>query len=280
MGVLNELMLKDYVTLLGTMFGTFTIIFSIFGVVSSDPDLIPLAALMWIGAMTCDLLDGVVARKLKQSNEIGREIDSLSDAVSFVVAPGVLILCASLDGEFPVFLLPVEAVMVGICVLIFFGITRLAWYNVANVGEGYTGLTTPMSAGFLVIFYFAHHYFLALDGVLTPYFQALSPVSFFLSNTLTITIYMIVLGILNVAPFLRYGKNVQKRRGIWKYLITSIGVFIVAAIIIGRGLKGTDIAIIVSHVANVFFVFCIVSYIVYGFINYISMRRRGELNSQ
>ena len=280
MGVLKELMLKDYVTLLGTMFGTLTIIFSIFGVVSPEPDLIPLAALMWVGAMSCDLLDGLVARKLNQSNEIGKEIDSLSDAVSFVAAPSVLILCASLDGEFPVFLLPPEAVMIGIFVLVFFGITRLAWYNVANVGEGYTGLTTPLSAGVLVIFYLAHHYFLALETVIPPYFQALSSISFFLSNTLTITIIMIVLGILNIAPFLRYGKNVQKRRGIWKYIIIALGVLIVIAIVLGRGLKGLDIATIVSHAMASFFVLVIVSYIVYGVINYISMRRRGELNSQ
>ena len=41
-------------------------------------------------AMILDSLDGNIARALKQSNEFGRELDSLSDIVSFVVAPAFL----------------------------------------------------------------------------------------------------------------------------------------------------------------------------------------------
>ena len=124
--MLKELQTKDYVTLLGTMFGMSTIILAIMGLIVPDTNFIPWAGLMWAGAMTCDLLDGLVARKLKQSNELGRELDSLSDAVSFAVAPGVLILCASLNNEFEVFLLPEAGVMIGVFVLAFCGITRLA----------------------------------------------------------------------------------------------------------------------------------------------------------
>lgn len=281
MSVLKALMLKDYVTLLGTMFGTGTIIFSILGLLEgSGTDLIAIGSLCWVFAMTCDLLDGLVARKLNQSNQIGKEIDSLSDAICFVAAPSVLILCASLNNEFAFFLVPKEIVIVGLFVLMFGGVTRLAWYNVANVGEGYTGLTTPLSAGFLSIFYLAHHFFYKLEFALPSYYNALQPVSFFFSNTLTILLLIILMGILNIAPFLRYGRNVQKRTGIWKWIIIILAIFIGFTIIAGNAVPGSSFALVVLHFFPLGFLLCIVGYIIYGFYHYIELKRKGELEAK
>jgi CDP-diacylglycerol--serine O-phosphatidyltransferase len=279
MSVFNELKLKDYVTLSGTMFGASVIILSILGLISAEDFFLPWAGLMWAGAMTCDLLDGYVARKLNQVNKIGKEIDSLSDAVSFVVAPSVLILCASLDGDFLVFVLPVEGVMIGVFVLIFFGITRLAWFNVENKGEGYIGMTTPMTAAFLVSFFLSNHYFQQLATFLPSYYNAMAPLSNFFSNTLTVTFICIILGILNVAPFLRYGAKVQLRTGIWKYLIFILGSVMVITIVLARGFMGTSFAKFAAHIFPLFFVFCLLGYFIYGFYNYLAMRSRGELES-
>lgn len=276
MSVLKELMLKDYVTLLGTMFGTGTIILSILGLLEgSGSDLIALGSLCWVFAMTCDLLDGLVARKLNQSNQIGKEIDSLSDAVCFVAAPSVLILCASLNNEFAFFLVPKEIVIVGLFILMFGGITRLAWYNVANVGEGYTGLTTPLSAGFLSIFYLAHHFFNKLNTALPSYYNALQPISFVFSNTLTILLFVILMGVLNIAPFLRYGRNVQKRSGIWKWIIIILAIFIAFTVIAGNAVPGTAFAFLILHFFPLGFFFCIVGYIVYGFYHYLELRKEN-----
>ena len=269
-------MLKDYVTLLGTMFGTGTIILSIMGVLEGGgTDLIAFGSLCWVFAMTCDMLDGLVARKLHQSNEIGKQIDSLSDAVSFVAAPCVLILCASLNDEFAVFLVPKEVVIIGLFVLVFGGVTRLAWYNVANVGEGYTGLTTPLSAGFLSILYLTHHFFNKLDVALPGYYNTLQPISFVFSNTLTILLFVVLMGLLNVAPFLRYGRNVQKRHGIWKWLIIILSFFIAFNIIFGLSSPGA-IGLLILHFFPLGFLFCMVGYIVYGFYHYVELKRKGE----
>ncbi len=277
MSVIKELQLKDYVTLLGTMFGMGTILFSIIGVMEgSGTYMIAIASLMWVLAMTCDLLDGLVARKLKQSNQIGKELDSLSDAVSFVAAPAVLILCASLIGEFGS-IIPPETIIIGIVVLVFGGITRLAWYNVANVGEGYTGLTTPLSAGFLSIFYISHYIFkhyLITD--LPGYYWALKPVSDVFSNMLTVLIFTILMGLLNVAPFLKYGRNVQKRRGIWKWIIFALAALIIFTIAAGNALPGTVFASVILHFLPLGFFFCIVGYIIYGFYHYFELRRQDE----
>lgn len=279
MSMLKELMLKDYVTLTGTMFGTSVIVIAILGLIYPESWWIPFAALMWAGAMGCDLFDGIVARKLNQSNEIGKEIDSLSDAISFVVAPGVLLLCASLNGEFSVFLLPKEAVMIGAFALVFFGITRLAWFNVANVGEGYTGITTPMTAAFMISFYLSHHYFMELSIFLPDYYNALLPISNFFSNTLSITLMMIILGFLNVATFLRFSKDVQKRRGIWKYLIIIFAIVLIITIIIARGFMGSSISKFTAHFLPLSFIFCLLGYYIYGFYNYIRLRKTSQVSN-
>lgn len=284
MSVFKELMLKDYVTLFGTMFGTAAIILSILGVIEhistgGATNNIALACLMWAGAMTCDLLDGVVARKLNQVNQIGKEIDSLSDAVCFVVTPSILVLCASLSEEYEVFLIPKEGVMVGIFILIFCGITRLAWFNVSNKGEGYIGLVTPISAAFFVISYLSIHFFQALKVILPAYYNALHPVSFFFINTLSMLCYLIIFGIFNIAPFLRYGAKVQKRQGIWKKLIFVMAIPIIFTVIIGNSLPGNEFAIFILHIFPLIFVLCIIIYVIYGFINYIMLKRRGELDT-
>jgi len=273
-------MLKDYVTLSGTMFGTAAIILAILGVLQgSGTNYIALACLMWVGAMTCDLLDGLVARKLHQVNQIGKELDSLSDALCFVVTPGVIVLCASLNHEYAEFLLPESGIMIGIFILIFCGITRLAWFNVANKGEGYTGLVTPISAGFFAISYIAHHFFNALATIWPAYYDALHPLDFFFTNTLAILIYLILFAIFNIAPFLRYGAKVQKRQGIWRKLIIILAFPIIFTVIIGNSLPGNAFATFVIYIFPLVFVFVIFIYVIYGFINYLMLKRRGELDT-
>lgn len=281
MSVLKELMLKDYVTLLGTMFGMGTIILSILGLLEGgDTDLIALGSMCWVFAMTCDLLDGLVARKLNQSNQIGKEIDSLSDAISFVAAPSVLIFCASMNEEFAFFLVPKETIIIGILVLVFAGVVRLAWFNVENVGEGYIGLTTPLSAGFLAIFYLQHHFFNKLTIALPAYYNTVQPVSFFFSNTFSVLLLVILMGILNIAPFLRYGRNVQKRRGVWKWLILILAPLISFTVIAGNAFPGTDFTFVLLHFFPLAFLLCDVAYIIYGGVNYFVLKQRGELETK
>ena len=50
-------------------------------------------AFWWIAlALICDSLDGNIARIFKTSSELGKELDSLGDVVSFIVAPALLVL--------------------------------------------------------------------------------------------------------------------------------------------------------------------------------------------
>lgn len=54
------------------------------------PEKIQWGAFCIIFAAAVDFLDGFVARLLKAESEIGKQLDSLSDVVSFGVAPGIL----------------------------------------------------------------------------------------------------------------------------------------------------------------------------------------------
>jgi CDP-diacylglycerol--serine O-phosphatidyltransferase len=55
------------------------------------PEKITWGALFIFGAAIVDFLDGFVARLFKASSEMGKQLDSLADVVSFGVAPGLII---------------------------------------------------------------------------------------------------------------------------------------------------------------------------------------------
>ncbi len=56
------------------------------------PEQIQLASLFIGLAAVVDFLDGFVARLLSATSELGKQLDSLSDVVSFGVAPGMILL--------------------------------------------------------------------------------------------------------------------------------------------------------------------------------------------
>ncbi len=101
-----------------------------------------------IGAVLCDRLDGIVARRLGQSSDFGMQLDSLADAVSFLVAPAAVVVILSSAN-------PVVAVACAAFVLA--GLWRLAHFNVHGMDTGGTesvfrGLpTTIAGSGFLLV---------------------------------------------------------------------------------------------------------------------------------
>lgn len=59
--------------------------------VEGRAELVPLALSLIVAALAFDLADGRVARKLGVSSDLGLELDSLADLVSFGVAPAMLL---------------------------------------------------------------------------------------------------------------------------------------------------------------------------------------------
>ena len=107
------------------------------------------AALLIFLGMVFDVLDGQVARMTKQTSRFGKELDSLSDMVTFGTAPVFIMLTYS--GVFQL------RFLIGVGVLYFaMAMLRLARFNVQKNEHAAThffqGLPTPMAAGTLASF--------------------------------------------------------------------------------------------------------------------------------
>jgi CDP-diacylglycerol--serine O-phosphatidyltransferase len=147
------------------------------------------ASFLLVFALFFDMLDGRVARLTKTQSAFGLQIDSLADAISFGVAPAILIYQWSLH----------HAGTVGlVCAFLFVGAgaVRLARFNVLSMGEGgaptkpgkyVVGLVIPGAAGILVSLVLANH---AIGGNLQSpqYTYPLCGLTVFLSFLMVSTI--------------------------------------------------------------------------------------------
>ena len=113
------------------------------------------AAYFILAAAVFDFFDGFAARWLKAYSEMGKQLDSLADMVSFGVAPAsvmyVLLLAAAKKYD-----LPVEIYTCGWWVAMFayiiavFSALRLAKFNIdARQSNSFIGLPTPANALFI-----------------------------------------------------------------------------------------------------------------------------------
>jgi CDP-diacylglycerol---serine O-phosphatidyltransferase len=109
-----------------------------------------------LAGIIMDMLDGRVARWVNATSEFGVELDSLSDLITFGVAPAILI--------YEMVLSPLGRP--GIMIAIFFVMAaalRLARFNVkAHTGETtnhFTGLPVPAAAGIVASFVLSYQLF-------------------------------------------------------------------------------------------------------------------------
>jgi len=134
-------------------------------------------AIVAIGfAAILDTLDGRVARLIKGTSKVGKELDSLTDVISFGVAPGFIIYFWTLNeiGKFGWMLVLIYTVC---CAL------RLARFNLTVIDENETwkinffeGVPSPAAAGLVLlplifnlsgILEFENYTFLAVISILT-----------------------------------------------------------------------------------------------------------------
>jgi CDP-diacylglycerol--serine O-phosphatidyltransferase len=106
-------------------------------------------AVIWLfSAGLCDMVDGRLARLLDASSQFGMELDSLSDAISFGIAPAVLVYFAGLERAGAIGM--IAAVAYVLCAIL-----RLARFNVEKTdlcSITFRGLPTPIAAGYMMSF--------------------------------------------------------------------------------------------------------------------------------
>lgn len=184
------------------------------------------AAIFICAAAVFDFLDGFAARALKAYSDIGKELDSLADVVSFGVAPGAILftlLELSLFGKnqpiqeiggkwfewlilFSAFLLPV------------FGAIRLARFNTNTSDENFfRGLPIP-----------ANGLFWAAMGLMlqSSKYAELLPMVYTTKNLVILGVFMSGMMVLTMPMFSMKPKSLRFAENWYRYLFLGLSVIL------------------------------------------------------
>ena len=119
--MVREFHLADFFTLGNAACGVGAILLAMMFMATGDRTHFMIAAALAPAAFIFDVLDGRIARARHQHSALGRELDSLSDVISFGMAPAALGFAAGLQGGWDA-----AALIYFVCC----GVSRLARYNV------------------------------------------------------------------------------------------------------------------------------------------------------
>jgi CDP-diacylglycerol--serine O-phosphatidyltransferase len=146
--MIREFHLADWFTLGNAVCGTAAIFSTISYVQTGVVRHVYFACALVMAALLFDIVDGRVARWREKSSEMGRELDSLADVISFGVAPAMIGYGLGMQGLYDRIL------------LVYFvscGVSRLARYNVTaeslSAGSGKVAFFegTPIPTSFLLV---------------------------------------------------------------------------------------------------------------------------------
>jgi CDP-diacylglycerol--serine O-phosphatidyltransferase len=165
------------------------------------------ASLFIFIAAVFDYLDGNAARLLKAYSELGKQLDSLADVVSFGVAPGIMIFqminlqCAgSCNALERMHITPYFALLIPVCSAL-----RLAKFNIDTRQEvNFIGLPTPANALFFAS--------IPLVLFVQPDMFSLVKVDFlvtFFSNTRVLTILAVFFSYLLISDFKIFSMKIK-----------------------------------------------------------------------
>lgn len=171
-----------------------------------------MSTLLLLLGMFFDVIDGLLARWLNVQSDLGRELDSLADLVSFGVAPAFLYTLL-MPGNHWVFYIPAFFILVGSAL-------RLAIFNLRPDTKYFTGLPTPASTFFLAGLYIGVHFQseITVDMISKPVVYMCVPVALMLLN----------LSKLRMFSFKQFGTNL------------NYNIFILASLLVFAGLTFVD----------------------------------------
>ena len=162
-------------------------------------------------AAILDTLDGRVARLIKGTSKVGKELDSLTDVISFGVAPGFIMYFWTLNqiGKLGWMLVLIYTVC---CAL------RLARFNLTTIDENETwkinffeGVPSPAAAGL----------------VLLPLILSLSGLLEFKNYALISVVFILLTSILMVSKIPTYSlKRILIPRHFAIFLLLGIGIYV------------------------------------------------------
>ncbi len=234
--------IPNFITSLNLISGTMAAIFAIDG------------HLIWAGIFIClaavfDFLDGFAARLLKAYSEIGKQLDSLADVVSFGVAPGAILFTllefALFEKNQPIYEITAHwyewLILFSAFLIPVFGAIRLARFNVApQESSFFRGLPIPAN-GML---------WASLGLILqSPGNQALFELVYSTKNLLFLGIFTSGMMVINLPMFSLKFKSLNMKKNWFRYLFLVIAV----ALIISFKFYGLTFTIFTYIILNVIF---------------------------
>jgi len=206
-----RMILPNAITLIGVCIGLTSIKFALDGKFA-----LAVIAILFAGLM--DALDGRIARLIKGTSKIGKELDSLGDVISFGVAPAFIMYFWNLKyldklGWF-------VCLMYVVCVAL-----RLARFNVNSEEEPswkdnfFEGVPAP-AGGILVL----------MPLVLS--FSGLGEIFFKINYDLIVPIFFIIVSVLLISTIPTYSfKKIVIPRSMTKFLLFGIVLFFGALLV-------------------------------------------------
>ncbi len=164
------------------------------------------SAILILIAWLMDVMDGIVARSLRATSTIGIQLDSLSDSISFGLAPSILIYSIYLKNVPQGWIIP----------FLYFsaGIIRLARYNVIALSEPvrqsfFTGLPIPASA-------------ILLSGIVLLFKNNFSgPLFYGFINLLLLTLSFLMISRIKY-PNSKYFELMKRRNLVFALILSSL----------------------------------------------------------
>lgn len=201
------LSLPNVITCLNLFSGCVGIVFAFNGDLKSAGYAILLAAFF-------DFFDGLAARALRISSNLGKELDSLADVISFGFLPSVIIY--QLIGTSTGLIEQLPWLQYAAFVLTIFSALRLAKFNIdTRQSDSFIGLPVPSSA--LVVL--SIPYLVEQPGFIGDIFQ----------STLSLLILIGILSLLMISELpliaLKF-KSLDVKQNIYQYALIIIGIIL------------------------------------------------------
>ncbi len=157
-----------------------------------------------------DFFDGMLARLLKAYSEIGKELDSLADMVSFGVLPSVIVYQLFRIAAPEQAYLPFFAFLIAI-----FSALRLAKFNIdTRQTENFIGLPTPANALFILSL---------------PHIVSSGTFAEYILNPVILAIVTLVMSLLLVAEIPLFSlkfKNLKFSDNLFRFILLSLSVIL------------------------------------------------------
>ncbi len=136
----------QYVNLANSM-TSFSLVLGFGSIVLLTRDAVTWSFICYALAILIDRLDGLVARRLGQSTPMGKELDSLADAINFCLYPPLFFWLAA---EPPIWTIPF------LLAYLLSGVWRLGYFNIAGLQETngqacFIGVPTTVCAGWFIV---------------------------------------------------------------------------------------------------------------------------------